>query len=447
MLTVIRRMGLRAVIMGLIMLLGLAMGFTTGVVHGPAEAKSQQGPVVTGTLPPVAANPVAMQAMPAVNRAAIAAQLVGVNCALVVPADPFSSIGLATPWQLVSGQVNCTEANPNTAVFLQATAFDPATKQFFVYPPLVIDAGTLPIVAPLVPALPAGAVVGIWGGSNGGAVKLVGPGVASCTNGTTSPFGQVFFCDTQAFFAAVNAAGVTIPPLGTGNDGQPCPTIRSFTVVDQDQSDNVQTTYLVDATGRTAQDTATNRVQLDQNGLTKVKNPSDNRVLALMDKALDCTPLLAPDIADGGNMVPSQGLDELQAAMEQAQPQALIPEADPMVLTGGLPDLAKLNAYRESLDMPLATTLADASTAVYCVNILNQAPAKLLLDKEQFTAAQSPVPMQGDSLYTFLASRLMVTLGPAPAGLGCTTLLGITNPVTVTLDGNGVAIFASIYGK
>lgn len=446
----IKQLGLRAVILALVGLLGLAMGFTSGVITGPVSARTTVPPAPVAPLPPVSVNPVPMQAMPAVNVIATQAQLVGIgaNCGLVVPADPFSSTGLATPWQLVSGALACHERDAANAVFLQATVFDPASKQFFVYAPLVIDAGTLPAFAPLIPALPSGAVVGIWGGSNGGAVRLLGDGAGSCLNGTPDAFGQVFFCNTQAFFAAVNAAGVNAPLLGFGNDGQPCPTVRSFTIVDQDQSDNVQTHYLVDATGRTAQDTAATRIALDQVGVIETKNPSDNLVLTnFVDKALGCTPWLAPDVADGGALVPSMALDELQAAQEQAQPQAYIPVNDPMTLTGGLPNLAKVNEYRTGSDQPLATTLADASTAVYCVNILNQAPAKLLLDKQAFLGTMSPAPAQGDSLYTFMASRLSVTLGPAPAGLGCTALLGIANPVQLVLDGNGVAVSATIYGK
>ena len=449
MVSYIKHLGLKFVVLLLLAVLGLAMGFTTGVMTGPVHAKSDVGPTPTATLPPVSANPVPMQQMQPVNVTALQVAAAGANCGLVVPANPFSGIGLATPWQLFNGALACHEHDAATAVFLQATIFDPATKQFFIYPPLVVDVGTLPVVAPPVPALPADAVVGIWGGSNGGAVKLVGDGAGQCINGTPQPFGQVFFCNAQAFFAAVTASGVRLPPLGIGNDGQPCPTVRDFSIVDQDQSDNVQTEYLVDATGRTAQNTANNRALLDQVGTIVVGNPSDNRVLTnYVDKALGCSPMTAPDIADGGAPEFSQALDEIQAAMYQAPPQAYIPAGDPMALTAGLPDLAKVNEYRTGAGQPLATTLADASTAVYCVNILNAAPAKLLLDKAAFLSTQSPVPTQGDSLYTFMASRLSVTLGPAAdGGLGCTTLLGIVNPVQLTLNANGTAVEATVYGK
>jgi hypothetical protein len=60
--------------------------------------------------------------------------------------------------------------------------------------------------------------------------------------------GQFAHCNAPPFFATANQliqAGKLNPPaLGTANDGMTCPTVRDFSVVDQDQSDNVTTTYL-----------------------------------------------------------------------------------------------------------------------------------------------------------------------------------------------------------
>src|SRR3954464_1414153 len=45
-----------------------------------------------------------------------------VNCKLIVPANPLSAQGLATPYQLVATNPNkgaCNEANPNQAAFVQ----------------------------------------------------------------------------------------------------------------------------------------------------------------------------------------------------------------------------------------------------------------------------------------------------------------------------------------
>lgn len=367
------------------------------------------------------------------------------QCRLIVPANPFSAAGLATPWQLAAGLAPCSEADPATAVFVQATIFSPSTGQFFVYTPLVINAGSLPAVATVIPHFPTDAVVGIWVGGNGISTQLVGDGAGACVNGTPTPFGQVAFCGASAFFAAVNATGYQAPPLGIGLDGLPCPTVRDFSIVDQDQSDNVQSVYLLANDGQTAQDNTLNRQLLD--AAIPVRNPSDNSVLSLgVDKALGCKPWMVPDLTDptGGTLATSQALDELQAAQLQPQPQAFIPAGDPMALGVLTPDLAKINQYRAGVDQPLAATLADASTAVYCVNILQVAPQKLLLDKPFFSTAISPVPAVADSLYTFMAQRLATTLGPA--GLNCTGLLNITNPINMTMQGN-LVIAASINGK
>jgi hypothetical protein len=51
---------------------------------------------------------------------------------------------------------------------------------------------------------------------------------------------------------------------------------------------------------------------------------------------------------------------------------------------------------------------------------------------------QSPVTAVGNNLFTFLANRLNMSF----TNLGCQNF-GLTNPVTVTLDGNGVATAAT----
>ncbi|HVT68220.1 MAG TPA: hypothetical protein VHF26_10755, partial [Trebonia sp.] len=99
------------------------------------------------------------------------------NCTLIVPANPLTAQGLATPYQLTAtnpADGPCNEANTNQTAFVQAAVVNPATGQISVYDPLVVDAGTQPAAAPVVPALPAGGVVGIWFGFNGGTLSLAG---------------------------------------------------------------------------------------------------------------------------------------------------------------------------------------------------------------------------------------------------------------------------------
>jgi len=298
----------------------------------------------------------------------------------------------------------------NQAVFVQAVIFNEDTHTLSTYNPLVIDAGTTPAATPVVPVMPAHTVVALFGGGNDDVTTLVGPGAASCVNGAASQvFGQVFFCNGVAFFAAVNAAHISIPPLGMGSDGKVCPSVRDFRIVDQDQSDNVQTTYLVTASGQTAQNTAANRAALP--GATLAKNPSDNRLLTnFVDPAIGCKPWLIPDIGDNGNMVPTQATDELQAAAYQGSPVALIPAGDPMV---GPNVLTMINAYRVNVDQKSIKQLAQASTTAYCGNVKTYAPPFIAAHKAAFQASSSPAV--GVNLYDFLQARLAAT----QAILGC----------------------------
>ncbi|MGZ3629724.1 MAG: hypothetical protein ACXVDN_18950, partial [Ktedonobacteraceae bacterium] len=286
------------------------------------------------------------------------------DCTLIVPADPLTAIGLATPYQLVATNVNngpCNEANKAQAAFVQAAIFDPATSTLSVYNPLVVDQGTQPAVAPATPQLPQGAVVGIWFGFNGNNLTLQGTNnslqTGNCVNGIAgSNFGQFAYCNAPAFFQAANqaiqAGKLIAPPVGTARDGLPCPSVRDFAIVDQDQSDNVTTTYLVNGNGQTAQMTTANLAAL-QNAQPQV-NASDNRLLDVgIDAALGCTPWMAPDLANPGQMVTALPLNELQAAARQVAPVALVPARDPMVLVGTKNNLDKLNAYRVGVDQSL----------------------------------------------------------------------------------------------
>ncbi|MBV8694771.1 MAG: hypothetical protein JO125_12280 [Chloroflexi bacterium] len=384
-----------------------------------------------------------------------AADAVNMDCKLIVPPNPLTAQGLATPYQLVAANKDngpCHEANPNQAAFVQAAAIDPATGKISVYDPLVIDKGTMPAAAPVVPQLPQGAVVGIWFGFNGNNLTLKNNQGSlqqgNCVNGVNgSIFGQFAYCNAPAFFQAANqaiqAGKLAIPALGMAKDGKPCPSVRDFSIVDQDQSDNVTTVYLVAANGQTAQMNAANAAAM-QNTQAQV-NGSDNRLLAIaVDGALGCTPMMAPDLANPGNMTTALPLNELQAAAQQAAPIALVPAGDPMVLLNNDANLGKLNAYRAGVDQPAAQNLDMASTTTYCQNLATVAPQRLALDMNLTQNSPSPNAAMANNLFTFLAQRFATTFGPN--GLNCTGLLHMDSPITVQRDGNGVAISAKING-
>ena len=374
-----------------------------------------------------------------------------------MPARPLSAQGLATPYQLtgtngdspaVSG---CNMANvANLGAFVQATILDPATGKLSVYEPLVITQGTTPAAAPVVPTLPAGAIVTIDFGFNGTNLTQVGATPTAlrqgrCVDGLNgSIFGQVSFCHGAAFFRAARRAEadgrLVVPSAGTSpKTGQACPTTRSFDVVDQDPSDNVTTDYLLTADGQTAQFNAANQAALP--GATDIVNGSDNKLLtAFVDPTLGCTPFEAPDLSQSGAPGSSQALNELSAAASNVTPAALVPENDEMVLVNNAISAAKTNLYRRNIGQPIisAANNASDSPASFCQNMVNIQTPFLSASQALLATGASPVPAVGDNLFTFLANRLSMSF----ANLGCQTF-GLTDPVTVTADGNGVATAAT----
>ncbi|MGH3156545.1 MAG: hypothetical protein ACRDNF_08245, partial [Streptosporangiaceae bacterium] len=311
------------------------------------------------------------------------------NCDIIVPAHPLSAAGLATPYRLTGphgddpAATGCTEANAgNLGAFVQATILDPASGALSVYEPLVVTQGTRPAVPPVVPQLPRGAVVTIDIGFNGGNLRQIGAtpqalAQGDCVNGLGgSLFTQVSFCNGGSFFRAAfraEARGkLAIPSAGVSPvTKRACPTTRSFTLVDQDPSDNVTTLYLLTKSGQTAQFSERNATTL--RGATQISNGSDNALLDdFVDPALGCRPFEAPDLSRGGALGSSQALNELSAAHGQAPPVALIPQNDPMTMVRGAFSPAKTNLYRVSMGQPAIAawnSTADSPRA-FCTNIM-----------------------------------------------------------------------------
>jgi hypothetical protein len=356
------------------------------------------------------------------------------DCTLTVPAAPLTARGLATPYQLSATNIRngpCHEANSAQTAFVQATVYDPATGALAVYDPLVVDAGRRPAVAPVVPVLPAGAMVGIWFGYNGNDLTLRstnrgGLAFNHCVNGLDgSVFGQYAYCNGAAFYAAVNAGiaahRLTVPALGTANDGEPCPTTRDFSLIDQDQSDNVTTQYLLSSFGNTAQNTPANAARL--RGATVLSNPSDNALLdTFVDPALGCTPWTAPNL-DGGGTATSLALDEIQAAAYQAAPAALVPLNDPMAMVGTSFNTTKANLYRVGVDQPPLPS--GQSPRAYCRAMDSIQATRLQQDAAAFANAASPDPGAATNLLNFLGARLSTSF----QNLGCARFR-LTDPVS-----------------
>ena len=366
------------------------------------------------------------------------------NCTVTVPDRPLTAQGLATPWVLGDG---CTWENGGTeGVFIDATILAP-NGQLQVYNPLVINQGTTPAVAPTPPTIAPGSQVILSAGFNGNGLALVGRGArqGNCIDAFgNSLINQTPQCNAANFYRMANAeiarGTLKIPATGTGKDGQACQTTRDFALIDQDQSDNAVASYLFDpATGKSAQATAANAAAMT--GATVEQNGSDNGLLdKFVDPALGCTPFTAPNPTNPNGSSSSQALNELSARANQKGTIALLPANNPQLLVGGQFSLGKTNTYRMETDQPLLArnTNLDRNAGQYCQDMINIATPRLKLDAPMETGTASPVPDLGNNLATFLAARLAGSFD----NLNCKNY-GLTNPVTLTTDGNGVATAAT----
>ena len=453
------------VALGLVVAVVIAVsGHSAGTVLGDTALGASASPsasAATSVAPSAAASATS-------TSAAATTAAANVNCDIIVPAHPLTAQGLATPYQLTGtdgmtpAQSGCQMSNAvNLGAFVQATILNPRTGKLFVYDPLVVTQGTTPAVAPVVPTLPRNAIVTIDFGFNGTDLFQVGANAntlrnANCVNGEPgSVFGQVSVCNGINFFNAAfqdeREGKLVVPSEGTSGkivasggalgSGQNCPETRNFDMVDQDPSDNVTTFYLLNpATGQTAQDTTSNAANIP--GSTLLANGSDNTLLdAFMDPVLGCTPFEAPDLANNNTPTSSQAMDELLSAAHQPTIPALVPENDEMTLNGNAQfDVAKTNLYREEFGEPpvSAQNNKTSSPAMFCQNLVNIQTPFLAANQTLLATGQSPVPGVGDNLFTFLANRLNMSF----TNLACQNF-GLTNPVTPTLNGQGVAIAAT----
>jgi hypothetical protein len=391
------------------------------------------------------------------TTAAITLDATLTNCFVTLPDDALTAEGLATPFLLMPP---CSMAVGTQQAFVEAAIFDPATGDISVYHPLILDAGKTAQVAPVVPTLPAGASVGLWFGYNGDVLQMLdtngldansSPKLAAikCINGEPGVkgdvFGQVSWCNTDAFFepvlASIASGKTQVPPLGTANDGEDCPSSRAFTVVDQDPSDNLPTQYLLLPDGSTIQDTTANRAKFPD--ATIINNASDEALIGdIIDPLIGCVPFKVNSLDDPGTLTSSLVTQELQAGLYQKAPLALVAIGDPdcLLTASGNISTSKTNAYRIGVNQPLldAANSNDGNTLDFCNGMAIYAPSFFVSNQAVFTGQTTPDPTVGNNLFTFLCNRYLQSF----TNLGCTPT--VTQPVTCQLDGNGVAISCDI---
>jgi hypothetical protein len=135
------------VVLGLV--IGAVVAFNGGGSQDPTVAVTPLGATQSPAGGGSAASPAVTGGAPIVTDAA------NVNCDIIVPANPLSAQGLASPYLLTGpggmspAQSGCEMTNATAlGAFVQATILDPATGRLWVYDPLVITKGTTPAVQP-----------------------------------------------------------------------------------------------------------------------------------------------------------------------------------------------------------------------------------------------------------------------------------------------------------
>jgi hypothetical protein len=382
---------------------------------------------------PAAANTAAALAAPAASMKS------NTTCEIIVPANPLSAQGLATPYQLTGpngttpAQSGCEMSNgAKLGAFVQATILDPATGKLSVYEPLVVTKGTRPDTPGMKlkpPVIPADAVVTIDFGFNGKDLIQVGAAPttlagAHCVSGQAgSALGQRSSCNGVNFFSAVRQAErkglLKVPSPGTSNalvpsggslgTGRSCPVISNFEVAGLDPGESVTTTYLLNPlTGQTTQDTQTYLEYVA--GATLLHVNSANALLdEYIDPLLGCAPFEAPDLSNANVPTFSEALDEIAA-------DAYPPKAAATSSQGG----------------------KTGDPATYCQNLVNIQTPFLAANQKLLATGQSPVSASADNLLTFLANDLSASF----TSLSCQRF-HLTNPVTLKRNSAGVATAAT----
>jgi hypothetical protein len=399
--------------------LGLVIGVVLAYQSGTSNSGLTQIPLGTYVTPTASVAAAALG-----NAAPAPGMKSNTTCDIIVPANPLSAQGLATPYQLTGpngmtpAQSGCEMSNgAKLGAFVQATILNPATGALSVYEPLVITKGTWPdtpgrkLTAPMIPA---DAVVTIDFGFNGTDLVQVGATPATladarCVSGRAgSAFGQASSCNNADFFSAVRQAErkglLKVPSPGAG---RACPVISNFEVAGLDPGESVTTTYLLNPlTGQTAQDNPTYLSYIA--GATLLHGNSANALLdQYIDPLLGCAPFEAPDLSKAGGPGFSEALDQIAAA-----------------------------AYPPKTAAPVAGSELDP--AMYCQNLVNIQTPFLAANQKLLASGQSPVTATADNLLLFLANDLSVSF----TSLGCQQF-HLVNPVTLKRSSAGVTITAT----
>jgi hypothetical protein len=120
----------------------------------------------------------------------------------------------------------------------------------------------------------------------------------------------------------------------------------------------------------------------------------------------------------------------------------MVPLNDPMTLNNNNASTTKTNLYRQGVDQGAIGAGGDnGDAATYCTNLFTN-PAgiqRVFKDQAIFANAPSVDAAMATNLFTFLAMRANQSF----TNLGCQALTKMNNPITLTMNGNGVVTAAT----
>lgn len=137
-----------------------------------------------------------------------------------------------------------------------------------------------------------------------------------------------------------------------------------------DQSDNVDTTYLLIGGKKLAQNTDANAAA-SKNNSTVLSNGSDNALVNdFIAPAMGCSGFTAPSITSPGGVSGGLALNELRGQAFPGAAPALVPLNDDFTVINNngavTQSLTKTNLYRAGVGQPQAADTANASGTTYC---------------------------------------------------------------------------------
>lgn len=182
-----------------------------------------------------------------------------------------------------------------------------------------------------------------------------------------------------------------------------------------DQSDNVDTTYLLIDGKKLAQNTDANAAA--NKNSTVLSNGSDNALVnSFIAPAMGCSSFTASSITAPGGVSGGLALNELQGCLfPPASGPALVPLNDDFTVINNngaiTQSLAKFNLYQAGVGQPQAADNANASGTTYCQSYA-QSGIFIALNEQLFTGTTSPAPAVANNLFTFMANRFATSFGP-----------------------------------